>query len=83
MEEFTIKTISRISKIKISEIRKTTSFEYLNFNMIDLAELIMAIEDKLKITVSDEIYYSKTVGKLIEQFKNIDIKYIVLTNQLN
>jgi len=35
------------------------------------------------IVADDDIYYSNTVGELIKQFKDINNRGIVLTNQLN
>lgn len=67
MKNLVLGTISELSGIKLSEISLTSSFEYLDFDELDLAELIMTLEDKLEISADDNLYYTKTVGELIEQ----------------
>ena len=67
MKNFVIETISELSDIKIAEISFKSSFEYIEFDNLDLAELIMVLEDKLNITADDSMYYAKTVGELIEK----------------
>lgn len=69
MKNLVIGTIGELSDIKIAEINLESSFEYLEFDNLDLAELIMIIEYKLNITVDDSMYYAKTVGELIEKLK--------------
>ena len=59
------KAISILSDNEVSEINSTTSFEYLGFKTIDLAELILVLEDKLEISADINTYYSQTVGELI------------------
>jgi len=67
MRNLVIETISELSDIKIAEINSESSFEYLEFDNLDLAELIMVLEDKLNIKADDSMYYTKTVGELIEK----------------
>jgi acyl carrier protein len=67
MKNFVIETIGELMDIKVSEISLTSSFEDLEIDNLDLAELIMVLEDKLKITADDSLYNTKTVGELIEQ----------------
>ncbi len=65
MARLLINMISKLSNTKETDIDLTTTFEYIGFDIIDLAELIMIIEDKLEINASIDTYYSKTVGELI------------------
>ena len=67
MKFFVIETISELSDIKIAEISFESSFEYLEFDELDLAELILVLEDKLNITADDSMHDAKTVGELIEK----------------
>ena len=67
MKNFVIETIGELMDIKLSEISLTSSFEDLEIDNLDLAELIMVLEDKLKITADDSLYNTKTVAELIEQ----------------
>lgn len=64
-----IETIRELSDIEVSDIRLTSSFEDLGFSIIDLAELIMALENKLGITANDSLYDSKTIGELIKHIE--------------
>ena len=66
MNKIVIGIISELSDIEISEINLTSSFKDLGFDSLDLAELIIDIEDELEITTSDSMYRVKTVGELIE-----------------
>ena len=66
MKNLIIETISELSDIKIAEISFDSSFEYLEFDKLDLAELIMTLEDKLNFKADDSMYYAKTVRELIE-----------------
>ena len=78
MKNLVIKAISELSDIEVSKISLNSSFEDLEFDDLDLAELIMTLEDKLKITADDSLYDSKTVGELIEQLiKQVNNKKIV------
>ena len=67
MKNFVIETISKFLDIEVSEISLTSSFEDLEIDYLDLAELIMILEDKLGIMLDDSILDTKTVGELIEQ----------------
>ena len=67
MKNFVIETISKFLDIEVSEISLTSSFEDLKIDYLDLAELIMILEDKLGIMLDDSILDTKTVGELIEQ----------------
>ena len=42
----------------------TFKFENLGFDNLDIAELVMAIEDRLKIKVNDSMLSSESVGEL-------------------
>jgi len=65
--------ISDLSGIKLSEINNDSLFEDdLEFDNLDLAELFMDLEDKLKITIDYNIFYEiKTVGDLISYIKTL------------
>lgn len=67
MEDLVLETINDISDIKGSKISAISSFDDLGFDDLDLVELIMALEDKLKITAENSMYDAKTVGELIEK----------------
>jgi acyl carrier protein len=69
MKETVIRIISELSDIEVSKIDLTSTFKELCFDNLDIAELIMAIENKLKITAKDSMFYVKSVGELI---KNIE-----------
>ncbi|NLA23850.1 MAG: hypothetical protein GX879_02685, partial [Bacteroidales bacterium] len=50
--------ISDLSGMKLSEINNDSSFEDdLKFDNLDLAELFMNLEDKLKITMDYNMLY--------------------------
>lgn len=72
MEKTIIKMISELSDINISEINLTSTFTELHFDNLDVAELIMAIEDKLEISAPRNIHFSETVGELINQIKKLN-----------
>ncbi len=65
MTRLLVNMISELLNTKEADIDLTTTFEDIGFDVIDLAELIMIIEDKLKINASIGTYYSITVGELI------------------
>ena len=67
MKKIVIETIGELLDIKVSEISTISSFEDLMIDNLDLVEIIMALEDKLKITADNSMYDTKTVGELIEQ----------------
>ncbi len=65
MTRLLVNMISELLNTKEADIDLTITFEDIGFDVIDLAELIMIIEDKLKINASIDTYYSITVGELI------------------
>jgi acyl carrier protein len=71
MEKIILEIISDLSGMKLSEINNDSSFEDdLKFDNLDLAELFMNLEDKLKITMDYNMLYEvKTVGDLILYIK--------------
>ena len=74
MKELVIRIISELSDIEVSKIDLASTFKELCFDNLDIAELVMAIEDKLRITASDSMFYTKSVSELIEQIEKLDIK---------
>ena len=70
MKDLIIETINDLSDIDISKISSISSFDDLGFDDLDLVELIMALEDKLRITADNSMYDAKTVGELVEQLNN-------------
>jgi acyl carrier protein len=73
MEKIIIESISDLSDIKVSDIKIDYSFEDdLQFDNLDLAELFMNLENKLKITIDYDMFYEiKTVGDLISYIKRL------------
>ncbi|MFA4851499.1 MAG: phosphopantetheine-binding protein [Thermoplasmata archaeon] len=71
--EIIIERISVLSDIKVSDIKIDSLFEDdLKFDNLDLAELFMDLEDKLKITMDYNMFYEiKTVGDLISYIKSL------------
>jgi len=65
MTMFVINIITELTDINIAEIDYSSTFEQLGFDTIDLAELVMNIEDKLEINANIDSYYSKTVSELV------------------
>ena len=78
MIETVIRIISELSDIEVSKIDLTSTFKELYFDNLDIAELVMAIENKLKITAKDSMFYVKSVGELIENIE--EIKYSIKIN---
>ncbi len=74
MKEFVIRIISELADIELSKIDLTSTFKELCFDNLDIAELVMAIEDKLRITASDSMFYTKSVNELIEEIEKLNIK---------
>jgi acyl carrier protein len=74
MKEFVIRIISELADIDNSKIDLTSTFKELCFDNLDIAELVMVIEDKLKITASDSMFYTKSVNELIEEIEKLNIK---------
>ena len=70
MKDLIIETINDLSDINVSKISSISSFDDLGFDDLDLVELIMALEDKLRITADNSMYDAKTVGELVEQLNN-------------
>ncbi|MGD9474867.1 MAG: acyl carrier protein [Eubacteriaceae bacterium] len=73
MEKIIIESISDLSDIKVSDIKIDYSFEDdLQFDNLDLAELFMNLENKLKITIDYDMFHEiKTVGDLISYIKRL------------
>jgi len=71
MESLVVETISRLSDIKLSKISLTSSFVDLEIDSLDLAELVIELENELEIKIDNYIYQTKTVGELIEHIKKI------------
>jgi acyl carrier protein len=74
MKESVIRIISELADIELSKIDLTSTFKELCFDNLDIAELVMAIEDKLRITASDSMFYTKSVNELIEEIEKLNIK---------
>lgn len=54
------------------KITPETAFDELGADSLDLLDVVMDIEDKLKVTVPDEMLTRlKTVGDAVEMIKNI------------
>ena len=73
MQRIIEETINELSDIKLSEIKKLNEFEMLGFDNLDIAELIMVLEDKLQITATDDMFCTNSVTKLIEQIEELNI----------
>ena len=73
-EKIIIESICDLSDIKVSDIKIDYSFaDDLKFDNLDLAELFMNLEDKLKITIDYDVFYEiKTVGDLISYIKRLN-----------
>ncbi len=67
IETIIIETVSKLSDIEVSEICLNSSFEELKIDQLDLAEIIMALEDRLLLSASESMYQAKTVGELAKQ----------------
>ncbi len=72
MEILIKKIISNLTYIDASIISNKTKFKDLGFDSIDMVELIMVLEDKLKIEVTNNMYYAKTIAELIEQIEELN-----------
>ena len=73
MKELIKRIISELSDIDVSKIDLTSTFKELCFDNLDIAELVMAIEDKLRITASDSMFYTKSINELIEEIEKLNI----------
>ncbi|HAM98833.1 MAG TPA: acyl carrier protein [Marinilabiliales bacterium] len=73
-EKIILQRISDLSDTIVSDIKIDYSFEDdLKFDNLDLAELFMDLEAKLKITMDYNMLYEiKTVGDLILYIKKIN-----------
>lgn len=73
MEKIIIERICVLSYNESSDIKIDSSFQDdLNFDDLDLAELYMDLEEKLKITIDYNLFYEiKTVGDLISYVKKL------------
>ncbi|MFZ2284348.1 MAG: acyl carrier protein [Lutibacter sp.] len=73
MEKIIIERICVLSDNESTDIKIDSSFQDdLNFDDLDLAELYMDLEEKLKIRIDYNLFYEiKTVGNLISYIKNL------------
>ena len=73
MEKIIIERICVLSDNESTDIKIDSSFQDdLNFDDLDLAELYMDLEEKLKITIDYNLFYEiKTVGDLISYVKKL------------
>jgi acyl carrier protein len=73
MEKIIIERICVLSDNESSDIKIDSLFhDNLNFDDLDLAELYMDLEEKLKITIDYNLFYEiKTVGDLISYVKKL------------
>ncbi|HEY9222072.1 MAG TPA: phosphopantetheine-binding protein [Lutibacter sp.] len=73
MEKIIIERICVLSSNELSDIKIDSLFQDdLNFNDLDLAELYMDLEEKLKIRIDYNLFYEiKTVGDLVGYVKNL------------
>lgn len=53
-DQVIVKTIAKLIKVRESEIKSTTRFADLKMDDLDFVELIMELEDELKISIPDE-----------------------------
>ena len=72
-----IEIISNLSDVNTSETTSESRFQDLGFDNLDMAELVMNIEDRLSITAGEHMYYANTVAELIEQIDELNIKVSV------
>jgi len=73
MQRIIEETINELSDIKLSEIKKLNEFEMLGFDNLDIAELVMVLEDKLQITATDDMFSTNSVTRLIEKIEKLNI----------
>jgi|GEM_PF-1169649 len=71
VETIIIEKISELSDFKVSDIKNDSLLkEDLSFDILDLAELCMDLEDKFKLDIDIKIFYEvKTVGDLVIYIK--------------
>ncbi len=72
MEILIKKIISNITYIDASIISNKTKFRDLGFDNIDMAELILVLEEKLELTATVNMYNAKTIAELIEQIEELN-----------
>ncbi|QZE12054.1 phosphopantetheine-binding protein [Mycoplasma sp. Ms02] len=66
------KILDRISKVARKEVSLHDTFDSLNIDSLDLAELVMEAEDELGITVPDEeLMKIKSVQDLVETLNRL------------
>lgn len=64
--------IANQMKIEVSEVSETTTFEELQADSLDVVEVIMAIESKFSIKLSDEMVESlNTVAELAKYVEEL------------
>lgn len=73
MHKIIEETISELSDIELSEIKNVNKFDVLGFDNLDIAELIMVLEDKLKFTATDNMFCTNSITKLTEQIEEFNI----------
>ncbi len=74
MEKLVIEIISELSDLEVSQIDLTTTFKEIGFDYLDIAELVIKIEDKLRITSTDRMFYAVSVSELIEEIDKLNNK---------
>jgi acyl carrier protein len=74
MEKLVIEIISELSDVEASQIDMTTTFKEIGFDYLDVAELVIKIEDTLRITTSDKMFYVLSVSELIEEINKLNNK---------
>ncbi len=74
MNDDIIKRISELSNIEMLDAINTSVFEELGFDIVDLAELIITLEDELGITLDNNMYSTKiSVGELVDEIERLKI----------
>ncbi len=74
MNDDVIKRISELSNIEILDAINTSVFEELGFDIVDLAKLIITLEDELGITLDNNMYSTKiSVGELVDEIERLKI----------
>jgi len=74
MNDDVIKRISELSNIEMLDAINTSVFEELGFDIVDLAKLIITLEDELGITLDNNMYSTKiSVGELVDEIERLKI----------
>jgi len=74
MNDDIIKRISELSNIEMLDAINTSVFEELGFDIVDLAKLIITLEDELGITLDNNMYSTKiSVGELVDEIERLKI----------